>query len=220
MIRRRILVAAALVWLAPAMAFGAPMANGKHDLSSGSTGPNKSNSQTQLCVFCHTPHNSQPAVARPLWNHSLTAQTLTWSPTTTVRGTTIPTTYATAALAGSQACMSCHDGTLALGALINGSGGTVSPVSGTNVVAGKLVAGVNFINPAAMQSNHPVGVQKPSVATTGLTGFKAVPTGNAVNYDANGYVQCDSCHNPHETGTNMLKIDNSGSQICITCHDL
>lgn len=195
----------------------APMAGGLHDLSSTSTGPNKSDTQTQLCVFCHVPHNAQPAVARPLWSHTMTTANLTWAPATTVRGTTLPTSITGAALAGSRACMSCHDGTVALGDLLNGTGGTVS---GPNVTAGRLTAGPNFLNPSAMESNHPLGVsQPPSIA--GFTGFKVVPASSAVNYDASGFVQCGSCHNPHDnTFSPFLKIDNTGSAICVTCHDL
>ncbi len=215
--RRQLVLAAALVVAVGSSAFGASMSGGMHDLSSTSSGPNKSNSQTQLCAFCHVPHNSLPAVSRPLWSHTMTAQNLTWAPATTVRGTTLPTSITGTALAGSRACMSCHDGTVALGDLLNGSGGTVS---GPNVTAGKLSGGPNFLNPAAMESNHPLGVTQPA-NVAGFTGFKTVPASSAVNYDASGYVQCGSCHNPHDdTNVPFLKINNTGSAICVTCHDL
>lgn len=213
---RKAVIVVALV-AAPGMALGVPMAGGLHDLSSTSSGPNKSDTQTQLCVFCHVPHNSQPAVSRPLWSHTMTTQNLTWAPAATVRGTTLPTSITGAALAGSRACMSCHDGTVALGDLLNGTGGTVT---GPNVTAGKLTGGPNFLNPSAMESNHPLGVTQPP-AIPGFTGFKVVPASSAINYDASGYVQCGSCHNPHDnTYSPFLKADNTGSAICVTCHDL
>ena len=147
----------------------------------------------------------------------MTTQNLTWAPTTTVRGTTLPTSITSAALAGSRACMSCHDGTVALGDLFNGTGGTVT---GPNVTGGKLTGGNSFLNPAAMQANHPLGVQKPA-AVPGFTGFKTVAPGTAVNYDSAGYVQCDSCHNPHDnTYAPFLKINPAGGAICLTCHDV
>lgn len=214
---RGFIVAALAILIAPAVTH-AGMAGTKHDLSAGSSAAVKSNSQTELCIFCHVPHNSQPTVGRPLWNHAMTNQTLTWNPGSTVRGTTLPGDITSAALNGSRACMSCHDGTIALGDLVSGSGGTVS---GPNVgPTGKLTGGVNFINPASMETTHPLGVQKPA-AVTGFTGFKNVPVGNAINYDADGYVQCGSCHNPHDnTHPPFLKADNTGSAICVTCHDL
>lgn len=214
--RGRIFLIAVLL-AAPSVAVGATIANTKHDLSASSTAAVKSDSQTDTCVFCHVAHNSQPAVARPLWSHTMTTTNLTWAPTTTVRGTALPTSITSVQLAGSRACMSCHDGTVALGDLFNGTGGTVS---GPNVTAGKLTGGVNFLNPAAMESNHPLGVAKP-VAVPGFTGFKNVPSTSAVNYDSNGFVQCDSCHNPHDnTYAPFLKIDNTGAAICVTCHDI
>jgi predicted CXXCH cytochrome family protein len=208
----------ALVATTPGSVIAAPMAGGLHDLSSTSTGANKSDTQDQLCAFCHVPHNSQPAVSRPLWSHTMTTQNLTWAPVATVRGTTLPTSITGAALAGSRACMSCHDGTVALGDLLNGSGGLVS---GANVDAmGKLTTGPNFLNPLAMESNHPLGVTQPA-PIAGFTGFKTPAENSAVNYDASGYVQCGSCHNPHDnTFAPFLKVENTGSAICVTCHDL
>ncbi len=215
---RKRFVFLALALLTPGLALALPIAGTKHDLSSTGGGAIKSNTQTQTCVFCHVTHNSQPAAARPLWNHNMTIQNLTWAPTTTVRGTTLPTSMTSTALAGSRACMSCHDGTIALGDLIRDTGGTVS---GPNVTAGKLTSGsAAFLNPAAMGTNHPLGVTKPA-NVTGFTGFKTVPAGNAVNYDSAGFVQCGSCHNPHDNAyPPFLKIDNGGSAICSTCHDI
>jgi len=216
MSRGSILIAA-LVLAAPAVTLGGTIANSKHDLSATSTAAVKSATQTDTCVFCHVTHNSQPGVARPLWSHTMTTQNLTWAPTTTVRGTTLPTSITSAALANSRACMSCHDGTVALGDLLTGTGGTVS---GPNVTGGKLTGGVNLLNPSNMQTNHPIGVGKPT-AVVGFTNFKTVPPGTAVNYDSAGNVQCGSCHNPHDnTFQPFLKINPAGGAICLTCHDV
>jgi predicted CXXCH cytochrome family protein len=208
---------AALFFTAPTIALGGTIVNTKHDLSSTSTAAVKSATQTNTCVFCHMVHNSQPAAFRPLWSHTMTVQNLTWSPTTTVRGTTLPTSIISTALAGSRGCMSCHDGTVALGDLFTGTGGTVS---GTNVTAGKLTGGNSLLSPTTMQKNHPLGVQKPA-AITGFTAFKTVPSTSAVNYDSQGFVQCDSCHNPHDnTFSPFLKINPTAGAICLTCHDV
>lgn len=42
----------------------------KHDLSINGPGTLKAVAETQVCVFCHTPHNAEPAY--PLWGHELT----------------------------------------------------------------------------------------------------------------------------------------------------
>jgi predicted CXXCH cytochrome family protein len=211
------LFVAVLVLTAPTLALGGTIANTKHDLSSTSTAAIKSTTQGDTCVFCHVSHNSQPAVSRPLWSHNMTIQNLTWS-AATVRGTALPTSMTSTQLAGSRACMSCHDGTIALGDLLNKP--LDATVTGPNATAGKLTAGVNYLNPGAMQSNHPLGVPQPP-AVTGFTSFKTPLAGSAVNYDANGNVQCDSCHNPHDnTYGTFLKINPAGGAICLTCHNV
>ena len=73
---------------------------------------------TEVCVFCHTPHGG--ATDAPLWNRAM-ATAGTYTPYTS---TTMDTT--TGQPGGiSLACLSCHDGTIALDALRNapGSGG-------------------------------------------------------------------------------------------------
>ena len=47
----------------------------KHNLSTSGPGPVKSTTMTEICVFCHTPHNSNPAA--PLWNQTLSGATYT-----------------------------------------------------------------------------------------------------------------------------------------------
>lgn len=230
--RRIIAITAAVVLGFVGAASAGPMANTKHDLSSGSTASIHSSGGSatdQLCIFCHTPHNGDPAAGRPLWNHTLTTQDLTWTPATTVRGTTLPTSYAGGTLGGSQACMSCHDGTVAIGQVIYsyaaGGGTTFTLTTPSKVTGGKLNSNSSaLMDPAAMETNHPVGVPQPGVVT-GFTAFKAPAAGQAVQYDADGNVQCGSCHNPHLTGTvnnpaPFLKKTNAGSAICVTCHDL
>lgn len=216
--KRNILLFYALILMPPTTVLAGTIANTKHDLSSTSTAAIKSTTQRDTCAFCHVSHNGQPASFRPLWSHNLTTQNLTWAPTTTVRGTTLPTSMASTQLAGSRACMSCHDGTVALGDLLNKP--LDATVAGPNVTAGKLTAGINLLNPATMQTNHPLGIPKPA-AVTGFTAFKTVPATSAVNYDSQGLVQCDSCHNPHDnTFGTFLKINPAGGAICFTCHDV
>ncbi len=216
--RKGSIFVAALLWVAPTLALGGTIANTPHDLSSVSTGPNKSATQSDTCVFCHISHNGAPGSNRPLWSHTMTTTNLSWTPTTTVRGTVVPTLISSVQLQGSRGCMSCHDGTIALGDLITGNGGTVT---GPNLNAsGKLATGINLLTPTSMQTNHPLGVSMPAAAT-GFTAYKTVAPGTAVNYDANGYVQCDSCHNPHDNGnTKFLKINPAGGAICLTCHNV
>jgi predicted CXXCH cytochrome family protein len=85
-------------------------------------------------------------------------------------------------------------------------------------------ASAAYIDVTKMETNHPVGVAKPA-AKTGFTGFKATDTNTGVWYrkssDTTEYVACQSCHNPHlTTNAPFLRIANTGSAICKSCHDL
>ena len=49
----------------------------KHNLSITGPGPVKSTSETQVCVFCHTPHGAESVPGAPLWNRKLSTATYT-----------------------------------------------------------------------------------------------------------------------------------------------
>ena len=123
-LRYLILHCAAYIFLIPLAVF-AGVGNTKHNLSVSGPGPSQATSETEICIFCHTPHNASPGA--PLWNHELSTVTdyiNYWSPTLK--------SYASAEDAPpidgfSKLCLSCHDGTVALGALIN-RGETVETV--------------------------------------------------------------------------------------------
>ena len=76
--------------------------------------------EREICIFCHTPHGAS-ATDGPLWNHQTSTaiyQTFS-SPTLTALGITIgPPNGA------SRLCLSCHDGTVALGSVSSRSGAT------------------------------------------------------------------------------------------------
>ena len=67
-IRYLILHCAAYIFLIPLTVF-AGVGNTKHNLSVSGPGPAQATSETEICIFCHTPHNASPGT--PLWNHEL-----------------------------------------------------------------------------------------------------------------------------------------------------
>lgn len=87
----------------------------------GEKGFNFTTSTTEICVFCHTPHGADNSAPAPLWNRTLS--TSAGYTTYSDLGTT--TMDATSAGIGSVslACLSCHDGTQAMNAMINTPGG-------------------------------------------------------------------------------------------------
>jgi len=95
------------------------VSNSKHNLSR-SDGQHVSNNATdQVCIFCHTLHFSSAAANTrdaPLWNRNTTASVYT-----PYSSATMDTTPGQPD-GGSIACLSCHDGTVALDSLINAPG--------------------------------------------------------------------------------------------------
>lgn len=73
----------------------------------------------EICVFCHTPHGANTSVQAPLWNRNNSTATYT-TYADTGSGTLDGTVLAVGSV--SLACLSCHDGTQALDAVINGAG--------------------------------------------------------------------------------------------------
>jgi len=52
---------------------GQSVINTKHNLSVTGPGTIKASTETEVCVFCHTPHNSNPIA--PLWNRNSSGAT-------------------------------------------------------------------------------------------------------------------------------------------------
>lgn len=177
----------------------------KHNLSTSGPGNIKASQESEICIFCHTPHNSKPN--SPLWNRSQTGQSYTPYSSTTVKSSPGQPTGA------SILCLSCHDGTIALGKVLSRqtdismqSGITTMP-SGTGRLGTDLSDDhpISFNYSSALQGNGEL------VNPGALTG--------AVKLDANGDLQCTSCHNAHDnTNGKFLVLSNTGGQLCETCH--
>jgi predicted CXXCH cytochrome family protein len=107
------------------------IANTRHNMTqrqASGGGPNGSamdayrNDYAEVCVYCHTPHGSNTNAPLPLWNRTLKATTYT---TYNQLNTSTLTQTVTQPGPSSIACLSCHDGQVAVDSVINmpGSGG-------------------------------------------------------------------------------------------------
>lgn len=175
---------------------------------------------SEICIFCHTPHNAELAI--PLWNRNNPCQTYS------LYETSITLTAATQAsdisdpTSISRFCMSCHDGVTALGNINNTNGG----VSTGNVV-GNTLGGNLTTN---LTTTHPVGFDYNAAATadSGLRS-KADATSNLLNGNPAGAVffgaagnnmECASCHSVHDNkNTHFLRQSNAASALCLDCHN-
>lgn len=206
----------------------ADIAATKHNLSMTGTGVHSDN-QTEICIFCHTPHAAIKNNNIPLWNHTLSTVTsygVYTSPSFDGAGTISDLGNVTEVNAtASNLCLSCHDGTVAINSFANPS--NANP--GTNMVGG---SGANFdLMPTGAATNlgndltndHPVNFTfDTALATTDGTlvdPVDAVGSGLAGPKLFNGMVQCASCHDPHTSAeSTFLRVSMSSSALCTACH--
>ncbi len=207
------LVFAALVTgAASAMAAGT-ITGTPHDLSGKGWGT------TELCKFCHTPHLAQSVAGAPLWNHDSTKQSYTLYTSSTFKGNS------TQPGPQSKLCLSCHDGTVAIDSFANA--GIVQ--SGTHTMI-SIGATTNLIGGGgSLTSDHPISFTYNGALAT-LDGHLATPvSANFVdaanqiplynNPGRSSQLECASCHAVHDnTYGKFLRIANTGSALCLTCH--
>ena len=194
-----------LIWVAAAL--GGDIQFSKHNLSVSGPGEVKAVSEAQICIFCHTPHSARQDIPY-LWNRQ--DQTVSYIPyqsSTLVARVGQPT-------GASKMCLSCHDGTIALGAIV--SEPEEIPFQG----------GIRFIpeGPSRigtdLSDDHPISfVYDSSLAQEkpGLVDPVLLPP--AVQLDNTGQLQCTACHDPHDdTFGNFLVMSNLFSGLCTSCH--
>lgn len=137
---------AALLWIAGA---GAPDAAGisdirntKHNLSVTGPGPVRATGESQVCVFCHTPHGATPGVT-PLWNRRIGTTTYTPYTSSSLDANAIQGTLDQPG-GSSKLCLSCHDGAIAIGSVnvLNGVGSSTAQGTVTIDMAGTGTGGV------------------------------------------------------------------------------
>ena len=192
----------------------ASVIDSKHNLSSSGPGPVKATSETQICVFCHTPHGGDQTAGAPLWNRQLSTATYTPYLSSSTDANQPPGPPG----ASSKVCLSCHDGTLAIGTVgnLNGQGGNIA-MSGTGAGGvmpdGTVATGTGYTRNLGvdMSNDHPIsftydttlasndGELRPppvvsgSSTVVGNRSFGVIPTFPLEN----SQMQCATCHDPH-----------------------
>lgn len=191
----------------------------KHNLSVTGPGPVKSTSEMQVCVFCHTPHHANPTPQ--LWNHQTnSAQTYGTYGSSSFDAGTQPGTFngfagrsAGQPTGSSRLCLSCHDGTIALGATINNGTLAVSGTSGGFMPASASLG-------TDLSNDHPVSFARSASDQE----VQDPGAGSPVRLEnVTGFLQCVTCHDPHRedldpTTKKFLVQSNARSALCTTCH--
>ncbi len=221
--KKIILTAAALAMTAgSAFGFGSAasttgITGTAHDIPSSMGG-----AATQKCVYCHTPHNPNRNV--PLWNR------LDKATITAVYNSPTLTTAGKGAVVGSDTvssfCMSCHDGSTAMGAIKNSAN-----LGAANLASGAIGA-TRLANLGSLTNDHPVGFSYNNAYLEDTGGTKearlfapsVVATKmNQVNPPffgtAGDQMECASCHKVHDNRVApFLRYTNDASKLCLACH--
>jgi len=174
--------------------------NTKHNLSVTGPGDLKALTETRICVFCHTPHNATPGT--PLWNKAINPINYALYSSSTLAAKPWQPNGPT------RLCLSCHDGTIALGAVLN-------PTEGI-AMTGTIVAGRSSYFGTVLTGHHPVSFSYyDSLPNPEL--YPAPPAG--LNFYGGGGVHCTTCHDPHDnTYKKFLVMDNTNGALCMKCH--
>jgi hypothetical protein len=192
----------------------AGVVNSPHDLSQASW-----NTRKGVCSPCHSAHHTDTAQLAPLWSHATSQASFTMYNAGSSPSGTLDATLPSKPDGASLACLSCHDGTVAVNQLIGGQSGATA----------------EFIDPAAqigpdLHTTHPIsfvydkaladkdgflldptpmtgykigstipqlpGVVAPVPATWSGTSLTGKSIGEALLTDQK--MQCSSCHDVHK----------------------
>ena len=195
----------ALVMLVPLRVWAASeVVNTVHNLSTSGPGSVRSLTVDQVCVFCHTPHSPLPV--GPLWNREVSGATYVEYGSSTLRASPGQPT------GNSRFCLSCHDGTVALGALGN------PPTRAPNDLANTFLTGRSSLG-TDLADDHPVSFRYDATLRAG-GGRLAQPATTGLPLE-NQELQCSSCHDPHEKDiAPFLHRTTRNGELCTACHEM
>jgi hypothetical protein len=186
------------------------------------------NTYENPCQVCHIPHKAAAysAANAPLWNHAVATNATTRYITYDQAGSATFNALNLGALTlgSSVACLSCHDGSIAVNqsygkSTFNGNGGV-----GTNAPSWSIET---YGGSTDLTHMHPIGVSYPLAKNADPT-LQAVPAaGTVFSQMLKGpqqTVECASCHDIHRTigasasVSHELIVDLNNAALCETCH--
>jgi predicted CXXCH cytochrome family protein len=218
-----------------------------HDLSSATGRGNLWNAGVaadptldRICIYCHAPHHAIKAsdaeayglTYYPLWNHGVTTQTFQTYSNTDPNNPVIPNSIQHQLNADigqpgsvSRLCLSCHDGTVA----VSTYGYLPSQTTHTGTVT---VTGTRFAigQDGNLQNHHPIGFNYKDVQAADDEIYEPTtrqflgnnPYGLTINDVLWGdNMECSSCHDVHNTkntGKKFLWVEDTNSNLCLSCH--
>lgn len=177
---------------------------GVHDLSAANSPVHGQNASA--CIYCHAPHNALSTT--PLWNQTLSTNPSIVYPTATANPGT-PTTVGRT----SMLCLSCHDGTVAVGQTVG-----FGMLQMTGALSAKLGTDLSGSHPFSIQ---PQLKDAPSLVATLASSYQ---TKDAAVKLVDNNIECNTCHDVHNQFRDSLMPEflvrsNTSGQLCFACHD-
>jgi predicted CXXCH cytochrome family protein len=160
-----------------------------------------------VCIFCHTAHNSKPKT--PLWNRNLPVAAYTVYSSSSLKAVPGQPT------GNSKLCLSCHDGTIAVGSVLSRGQPIVMSGGITTIPPGKSNLGTD------LSDDHPISFRYDD-ALAGVNPKLRSPKGlpPEIKLDSRLELQCTSCHDAHNNQYGkFLVLRNDNSQLCSACHN-
>jgi len=228
---------------AASSSFGASIVGSKHDLNGGTWGGAGAGSSTQICVYCHAPHNA--AKSLPLWNRTNPDGSL-FKLYSGVNMQNVSFSSGFTADSTSLFCMSCHDGVTTMDAIHNAGtlgGGSAVDATGASAADAYRTAGANVfagnnigqIANAALggynlTKTHPINFE-----VTTVDGQSDLHVGSASKMGTTNQfplfklegnratarsLECGSCHAVHDSANSpFLRDTMDQSKLCLGCHN-
>lgn len=218
---KKIFIMAVLVALVATPAMAISVAGSKHDMIASGFATGGGN--TEICVFCHTPHSAQSMAQAPLWNNTAVATgVITVGDLYVGQEINFTATPASIDATDARLCLACH-----------GSGGVGMPVNqpASGTFAQGVAMGASTVIGTNLSNDHPIGMDlgatpefNPSTAVdsglhtlayiTGASGFGENPF-----QGVNNTMWCSTCHDVHNNdNVPFLRKSNVGSALCKACH--
>lgn len=184
----------------------------------------ETNTYQNPCQVCHIPHKSQAysSAHAPLWNHKLSANT--YATYDQAGSASFNALGLSVTLGSSVACLSCHDGSVAINQTAGNTGTKTNAFNGAAVFAPSFA--VEAIGGTDLTKMHPIGVSytaalaaDPDLQPISGTVMPRMLKGSTKS------VECASCHDIHRTigasatVSHELIVDLNGGQLCLTCHN-
>jgi len=220
---RHSIVLGAALWVVAAAA-GAQfegVAGTLHNLSASGPGEIRSLIETEVCKFCHVPHSAEEPV--PLWGHALSQAQYETPQLRAGRGVTVPAPQPDGS---SRLCLSCHDGTVALGD-IAGESRPIPMAGGERLGAnrpGHLGTDLSGSHPVSFVLRDQDADIFDSESDMGFRPLGAIQSDDQVRLDEEGKMQCTTCHDPHSDRFYQpgrvphFWVKATVTEVCLSCH--